>query len=196
MMMMRTQPRCRPAACVAIILMCTRGEWEDIFAAAESSVPATIAPFLMRASPPASPLSDPVDACSSIDQLNDYTCIDTKEIPAASPSAVPSGMLYCPGHEFINDDYIIYENMGGCYYDNTNVKGNFVAPHDLQPGQLSPLIWRGTGKIVSSYLFQVGLPSQLTESLLKYATQLGIVDVFRELTSTSPIPPRGGFFFT
>jgi hypothetical protein len=178
------------------MMMMRRGEWEDIFAAAESSVPATIAPFLMRASPPASPLSDPVDACSSIDQLNDYTCIDTKEIPAASPSAVPSGMLYCPGQEFINDDYIIYENMGGCYYDNTNVRGNFVAPHDLQPGQLSPLIWRGTGKIASAYLFQVGLPSQLTESLLDYATQLGIVDIFRELTSTSPILPQGGKIFT
>lgn len=46
------------------------------------------------------------------------------------------------------------------------------------------------GKVTTPYAFQVGFPEKLTSVLLDYCDELGITDLFRELTGDHPVESR------
>ena len=70
------------------------------------------------------------------------------------------------------------------------------------PGQLFPIIRRddvSSRKVTTPYAFQIGFPKKLTSVLLNYCHELGIVDLFRELTGDHPVESRedhSGWFVT
>ena len=52
-----------------------------------------------------------------------------------------------------------------------------------------PIVWRSDGKRATDFAFQVGVPQELTETLLRYANALGVTELIREYTSSDPILP-------
>ena len=149
------------------------------------------------------------DSCSSISPQQDdhYYCVNT---------SINSQYEILGNHDCFYDDILLSASTTtSTTTKTTNITklGDFVSPK-LQPGQITPILWRRNapsssvknnnndgnddgntedddkhgGKIVSQYAFQIGLPSQLVPTLLNYTSSLGIIDKFRELTTTSPIP--------
>ena len=59
----------------------------------------------------------------------------------------------------------------------------------LQPGEMFPIVWRADEDIKSTtdYAFQIGLPPELTTSLLEYANLLGVTEAMRDLTGDNPL---------
>ena len=80
--------------------------------------------------------------------------------------------------------------MEGCqvYEDDASVDGDFAVPN-LEPGDMFPIVWRSDGKRATDFAFQVGVPQELTETLLRYANALGVTELIREYTSSDPILP-------
>lgn len=139
----------------------------------------------------------------------------THTVLAPSPSdvAVPSGAQYCPFEEDVNEDYNILGLY--CFYDSPHTpatitaedndkdtsvskddislpsanSGDFVSPV-LQPGELTPIVWRESSKIVTQHAYQVGVPPELITSLLDYCKELGIIDLMQKYTTNEPIEPK------
>ncbi|KAL7543208.1 hypothetical protein ACHAXR_012506 [Thalassiosira sp. AJA248-18] len=79
------------------------------------------------------------------------------------------------------------------YEDDTNIAGAFITPN-LQPGEMFPIVWRTDTKRTTDYAFQIGLPPELTPTLLEYCNELGVMEAMAELTGDDPlnIDPEGG----
>lgn len=66
--------------------------------------------------------------------------------------------------------------------DRAVAAGDFVLEGNLQPAQIVPLRWAGNPtEAVDEYAHQVGLPEELTKSLLDYCNDMGITDTFKQL---------------
>lgn len=138
--------------------------------------------------------------CSDDNDSDDQTC--STQSSSSSPS--PPGDYYCVDTS-INSEYELLGNQN-CFHDifsstkeeDLSKLGDFVTPNpnNAPPGQITPILWRNSnnnnnnngGKIVSQYAFQISLPPTLVPTLLNYTSHLGIIDKFREFTTTNPIP--------
>ena len=130
--------------------------------------------------------------------------------PTPTDVSVPSGAQYCPFEEDVNEDYNILGLY--CFYDSPHTpatmedkdtsvneeekgsipsanSGDFVSPV-LQPGELTPIVWRESSKIVTQHAYQVGVPPELITSLLDYCKELGIIDLMQRYTTNEPIEPK------
>jgi hypothetical protein len=56
--------------------------------------------------------------------------------------------------------------------------GDFVTM-ELEPAQIESIRWIGRNEVVNAYAFQIGLPPELTPSLLKYCEEMGIIESFK-----------------
>ena len=104
-----------------------------------------------------------------------------------SSEKTPQSPIHCPDKEVINEGYSIVGDR--CFQETSEVAaaGDFVIPN-LQPGQVTPIIWRETSKVVTQHGYHVGLPSQLTTSLLEFGKDMGIIELFKQFTSEHPLP--------
>jgi hypothetical protein len=59
--------------------------------------------------------------------------------------------------------------------------GDFIIA-DLQPGEIKPIRWTRSGKVVTPNALEMGLSPKIRESLLHYVKQLGIDELLRDLT--------------
>lgn len=58
---------------------------------------------------------------------------------------------------------------------------HFLAPQHLEPGQMSPILWREDGKKVDPETYFVGLPPQLSDVMLDYCDKAGILELSQRL---------------
>ena len=66
---------------------------------------------------------------------------------------------------------------------------SFVAK-DLAAGEMSQTRWSDTNETVAKYAYEIGLNPKLRNSLLDYATRIGVTDIFRNLLiDGDPLPP-------
>ena len=72
------------------------------------------------------------------------------------------------------------------YQDDTNLSGDFISPN-LQPGEIFPFVWREDVKQVTPYAFIIGVPPELTRTLLDYCDELGLTDTMRDLVGDEPL---------
>ncbi|KAL9181996.1 hypothetical protein ACHAXT_012339 [Thalassiosira profunda] len=78
--------------------------------------------------------------------------------------------------------------------DNSSIGGDFVTPK-LEQGELFPFVWRDSSTQVTPFAFLVGVPPELTTTLLEYCKGLGITDALRFLTLDDPLDPGENHFF-
>ncbi|KAL7492611.1 hypothetical protein ACHAWT_002390 [Skeletonema menzelii] len=158
---------------------------------------ATAAEESFSSSSPAAPSKDEAEEACSENNKDPTTCSSSQQQTSSSTTTTTttSGDYYCV-NTTINSEYEILTNQN-CFHDiaTQEAVGDFVSFHNLPPGQIAPILWRNKtnntnvgGKIVSQYAFQITLPPNLIPTLLNYTSQLGIIDKFREFTSTSPMP--------
>ena len=60
--------------------------------------------------------------------------------------------------------------------------GDFIAS-PLPPGMMAPIRWQSSSEVVTPWAFRVGVPASVRQVLLEYCESMGIMDVFRHVTS-------------
>jgi hypothetical protein len=59
--------------------------------------------------------------------------------------------------------------------------GDFI-PSPLAYGQMAPIRWSSTAKVVTPWAFRLGLGSRVREVLLEYCNKMGITDILKHVT--------------
>jgi hypothetical protein len=107
-------------------------------------------------------------------------------------TGIPSRAITLVDEEYTSDQHL--ENSfrreidapAGLYPDTWMVAaagtlGDFII-EDLRPGEIKPMRWNHNGEVVTPNSLEMGLSPKVRESLLDYVKQLGIDELFRELT--------------
>ena len=61
-------------------------------------------------------------------------------------------------------------------------QGDFSIPENKTPGWIDPIRWANDGEVVSENAYLLGLPRETRDSLLRYATELGVVELSKKVT--------------
>jgi len=66
---------------------------------------------------------------------------------------------------------------------------------DLQPGEIRPLVWKHNGKPVSSHMFVVGLPPNMTTHVKDFAADRGITNLYDQVLEEKLLESSEWFVF-